>query len=96
MINEIWAYECINLEIKIDGKLCNLICLHMSPTQNRKQFHAFLKNVELNLEVIFNKNPYLTVAIGDFNVKSRNCYKGNELLNLSHQNHKILPLATNP
>ena len=88
MINEIWAYECINLEIKIDGKL--------SPTQNRKQFHAFLKNAELNLEVIFNKNPYLTVAVGDFNVKSRNCYKGNELLNLSHQNHKILPLATNP
>ena len=29
----------------------------------------------MNLEFIFNKNPYLTVVIGDFNAKSHNWYK---------------------
>ena len=60
----------INLEITIDGKLCNLICLYRSPSQNMEEFETFLKNLELNLEFIFNKNPYLTVVIGDFNAKS--------------------------
>ena len=60
----------INLEITIDGKLCNLICLYRSPSQNMEEFETFLKNLELNLEFIFNKNPYLTVVIGDFNPKS--------------------------
>ena len=37
-----------------------------------------VKNLELNLELIFLKNPYLTVVIGDFNVKSQNWYKGDK------------------
>ena len=32
----------------------------------------------MNLELIFTKNPYLTVVIGDFNVKSHNWYKGDK------------------
>ena len=32
----------------------------------------------MNLELIFTKNPYLTVVIGDFNVKSQNWYKGDK------------------
>ena len=53
------VHECINLEITVDSKLCNIICLYRSP----------------NLEFIFNKNSYLTVVIGDFNAKSRNWKK---------------------
>ena len=30
-----------------------------------EEFEMFVKNLELNLESIFNKNPYLTVVIGD-------------------------------
>ena len=30
-----------------------------------------MKNVELNLDEINKKNPFLTVAIGDFNIKSQ-------------------------
>ena len=71
-------YEHINLEIRTDNKLCNLICLYRSPNQNMEEFDTFVKNLELNLELIFTKNPYLTVVIGDFNVKSYNWYKGDK------------------
>ena len=40
-----------------------------------EEFETFIKNLELNLELIFTKNSYLTVVIGDFNVKSINWYK---------------------
>ena len=66
-------HESINLEITTDGELCNLICLYRSPSQNAEVFEKFVKNLELNLEFIFNKNPYLTVVISDFNA---NWYKG--------------------
>ena len=46
-----------------------------------EQFETFIKNFELNLELIFTKNPYLTVVIGDFNVKSHNRYKGDKTTN---------------
>ena len=38
-------------------------------------FERFIKILDLNLEFIFNKNPYLTVVISDFNPKSRNWEK---------------------
>ena len=37
-------------------------------------------NLKLNLEFIFNKNPYHTVVIGVFNAKSHNWYKGNKTI----------------
>ena len=58
-------HELIKLEITIDGKLCNLICLYRSPSQNMEEFENFVKNFEFNLGFIFNKNLYLTVVVGD-------------------------------
>ena len=69
-------HECINLEIRIHDKLCNLTCLYRSPSQNMEEFEMFVKNLELNLELIFTKNPYLATVTGDFNIKSQNWYKG--------------------
>ena len=46
-----------------------------SPSQNMAEFETFVKNLELNLELIFIKNLYLTVVIVDFNAKSHNWYK---------------------
>ena len=63
------------LEIIINGKLCKLVFLHRSPSQNMKEFERSIKNLEWNLEFIFNKGPYLTVMFGDFNAKSYNWYK---------------------
>ena len=66
------------MEITIDGKLCNFICLYRSPSQNMEEFETLVKNLELNFEFILNKNPYLTVAIGDLDAKSHNWYKGDK------------------
>ena len=71
-------HECINLEITIDGKLCNLISLYRSRGQNMEKLETFVENFEFNLEFIFNKNPYQTVVFGDFNAKSHNWYTGNK------------------
>ena len=43
-----------------------------------EEFETFVKNLELSLEFIFNKNPYLTIVIGDFNAESYNWYKGDK------------------
>ena len=61
--------ECINFEIRIGGKLCSFLCLYRSPSQTRDIFETFADNFELTLDTIVNKNPFLTVALGDFNAK---------------------------
>ena len=73
-------HECINLEIRIDDKLYKLICLYRSPSQNMEEFETFAKNLGLNLEFVLTKNLYLTVVIGDFNVKSHNWYKDDKTI----------------
>ena len=78
MLSISMLHECISLEFRIDGKLWNLICLYRSPSQNMEEFGMFVKNLDLNIELIFTKNPCLTVVIGYFNVKSHNWYKGDK------------------
>ena len=72
------VHECVKLEITIDRKLCNLIRLYWSSSQNMEEFKAFVKNLDLNIAFVFNRNPYLTAVIGYFNANSRNWYKGNK------------------
>ena len=64
--------ECINFEITIGNKICNFITLYRSPSQNQDDFLAFKDNLEMNLETLVQRNPFLTVVIGDFNAKSKN------------------------
>ena len=67
--------ECINFEIRIGGKLCSFLCLYRSPSQTRDIFETFADNFEVTLDSIINKNPFLVVALGDFNAKTTNWYK---------------------
>ena len=64
--------ECINFEITIGNKICNIITLYRSPSQNQDDFLAFKGNLGMNLETLAQRNPFLTVVIGDFNAKSKN------------------------
>ena len=64
--------ECINFEIIIGGKMCNFLYLYRSPSQTRDIFETFTDNVELTLDTLTNKNPFLIVVIGDFNAKTTN------------------------
>ena len=67
--------EWINFEIRIGGKLCTFLCLYRSPSHTRDIFETFADNFELTLDTIVNKNPFLIVALGDFNAKTTNWYK---------------------
>ena len=66
------------MEISLAGKVCNFIFLYRSPSQSHDIFETFAYNLELNLDTITSKNPYLIVILGDFNAKSSNWYKHNK------------------
>ena len=44
--------ECINFEIKIKDKACNLTSLYCSPNQSLDDFESFIKNLKLNVDSI--------------------------------------------
>ena len=56
--------------MRIGEKLFNFIILYRSPTQSQDDFETFLKNFELNFDIILAKHPFLTVVFCDFNFKS--------------------------
>ena len=53
----------------------NFLCLYRSPSKTRDNFETFADNLELHIDKLTNKNHFLIVAIGDFNVKTTNWYK---------------------
>ena len=53
----------------ISNKLCNFISLYRSPSQSSDEFENFAYYLDLTLEALTQKNPFLTVIIGDFNAK---------------------------
>ena len=65
----------MNFEISFAPKICNYISLYRWPSQSHDIFETFHDNLELNLDTIANKNPYLIVILGNFNAKSSNWYK---------------------
>ena len=67
--------EYIDFEIRNGGKLCSFLCLYRSPSQTRHIFETFVDNFELILDSVINKNPFLIIALGDFNTKTTNWYK---------------------
>ena len=67
--------EFINFDIKIGDKTCKFVCLYRSPSHTKDEFDNFIKNLELNLEHIANKSPFLILALGDFNAKMQGWYQ---------------------
>ena len=63
--------ECINFEIMIGNKICNFITLYRSPSQNQDDFQAFIDNLEMNVETLAQRSPFLMVVIGEFHAKSK-------------------------
>ena len=53
----------------ISNKLCNFISLYRSPSESSDEFENFVYNLELTLEALTQKIPFLTVIIWDFNAK---------------------------
>ena len=86
LLNIHYLKVCMNFEISFGGKICNFISLYCSPSQSSVTFEDFADNLELNLDKIANKSPYLLVALGDLNVKSSNWYKHD---NTTYEGSKI-------
>ena len=68
------------------------MALYRSPSQTQDEFEKFSDNLEMNLGTLSQKNPFLVVAIGDFNAKSKSWYindsttsQGNVLENITSQ-----------
>ena len=68
------------------------MALYRSPSQTQDEFENFSDNLELNLGTLSQKNPFLVVAIGNFNAKSKSWYindsttfQGNVLENITSQ-----------
>ena len=92
ILNVQYLQEYINFEIKIGDKVCNFISLYRSPSEAFDNFEPFLKSFEWNLENIVHRNPFLVVAIGDFNAKLskwhfqfKSAFGGNVIDNITSQ-----------
>ena len=70
MLDINYLQECICFDLKIGSKLYSIVSLYRSPSQTRDEFDEFLTNLNLTLETITQKNPFVTVTIGDFNARS--------------------------
>ena len=70
MLDINYLQECICFDLKIGSKLRSIVSLYRSPSQTRDESDEFLTNLNLTLQTITQKNPFATVAIGDFNARS--------------------------
>ena len=66
LIDVKYSHECINFELRIGGNTCKFLSLYRSPSQNRDEFEKFLENLELSIDHMTDKNPYMMVVFGDF------------------------------
>ena len=70
MLNINYLQECICFDLKIGSKLCTIVSLYRSPSQSADELEKFLSKLNLTMELITQKNPFLTVVIDNFNARS--------------------------
>ena len=64
--------ECLNFSLSVYWKQCNITLTYHSPSQSSEEFDKFLSNFEFLLDYIANRNPFVSMIIGDFNARSNN------------------------
>ena len=72
VLNIIFLNECINFELRTGDKTCNFVVFYRSPSQSQDVSERFYENIERTLDNLAQNNPFVLVAIGDFNAKSTN------------------------
>ena len=70
MLNINCLQECICFDLKIGSKRCTTVSLYRSPSRSADEFENFLKKLNLTMESIIQKNPFLTVVISNSNARS--------------------------
>ena len=92
LVNINYLQECLNFEIKIGNELCNFTSLYRSPSQSQNTFEIFIDNLELNIDEIAARNPFLIVILGDFKAKLNTCCKSDKT---TYEGSKIDGLTSN-
>ena len=59
--------ECIAFDLILSNKLCSFVALYRSPSHSQNDFATFSDNLEMTLDFVLKKNPFLLVVLGDFN-----------------------------
>ena len=70
----------------VGGKLCGFVSLYHPPNQSQDDFESFANNFELNIDAVTANNLFLTVVLGDFNIKTNFWFKGDKT---SYEGSKI-------
>ena len=69
MLNSNYLQECISFNVKIGSKRYTIVSFYRSPSQSANEFENVLNKLNLTMESLTQKNPFLTVVIGNFNVR---------------------------
>ena len=48
--------------------------MYRSPSQSKEEFESFADNLEVNLDSVVHRKPYLIVVLGDFNAQTKGWY----------------------
>ena len=70
LLNINYIQECICFDLKIRRKRCIVVSRYRTPSQSVDEFEEFSNQINLTMESVTQKNPFLTVAISNFNVRS--------------------------
>ena len=70
--------ECLNFNLSVYGKQCNISLIYCSQSQSSEGFDTFLSNFELLPDYITNHNPFVSIIIGDFNASLNNWCSSNK------------------
>ena len=65
---------------------CGFASLYHPPNQSQDDFESFANNFELNIDAVTANNPFLTIVLGDFNIKTNFWFKGDKT---SYEGSKI-------
>ena len=57
--------------------------MYRSPNQSQDEFETLANKLELILDKIFETNPFLVIALREFNAKLSRCYKNDKITNLT-------------
>ena len=71
LLNINYIQEGIIFALSIKNKLCIIVALYRFPSQSHSEFTNFVTSLELTLQAIASKNPYLSLALGHFNTKNK-------------------------
>ena len=72
VISTPYLSESLLCEVTIGSRKCIIGTVYRSPSQNSDEFESFLSNFEFLLQDISNRNPYLTLLLGDYNARNTN------------------------